>query len=104
MLVLGDSITEHADGHAMGRPCCAPVQSAFEGAFRAYNLSTATLAISGDQSGHLMWRLQHGEWPPVPPRAVILLIGTNDLGASAQVSAFVDIGSRRQQGECCVKI
>lgn len=36
---------------------------------------------AGDQTGHLLWRLVHGEVPKKRvPRAAILLIGTNDLG------------------------
>ena len=36
---------------------------------------------AGDQTGHLLWRLVHGEVPKRrQPMAAILLIGTNDLG------------------------
>jgi hypothetical protein len=36
---------------------------------------------AGDQTGHLLWRLLHGEVPGRrQPKAAILLIGTNDLG------------------------
>lgn len=37
-----------------------------------------------DQSGHLLWRLQHGEvFTHQQPEVIVLLIGTNDLGAAA---------------------
>jgi len=36
---------------------------------------------AGDQSHHLLWRLHHGELHG-SPAAVVLLIGTNDLGAA----------------------
>ena len=36
----------------------------------------------GDQTGHLLWRLQNGETPDSDhqPAAAVILIGTNDLG------------------------
>lgn len=39
------------------------------------------LAISGDQVGHLLWRLSNGEMlTKRAPRAIVVAIGTNDLG------------------------
>ena len=37
---------------------------------------------AGDQTGHLLWRLQNGETPDEAhqPAAAVVLIGTNDLG------------------------
>jgi len=37
--------------------------------------------ISGDFTDHILWRLEHGNLAGPPPKAVILLIGTNDLAA-----------------------
>jgi lysophospholipase L1-like esterase len=37
--------------------------------------------ISGDFTDHILWRLDHGNLNGPPPKAVILLIGTNDLAA-----------------------
>ncbi len=39
------------------------------------------LPPAGDQSGNLLWRLQHGETPDSEhqPTAAVILIGTNDL-------------------------
>ena len=36
----------------------------------------------GDQTNHLLWRLQNGETPDAAhqPAAAVILIGTNDLG------------------------
>ena len=36
---------------------------------------------TGDTTANLWWRLQNGEVPTAaPPKAVVILIGTNDLG------------------------
>jgi len=36
--------------------------------------------IAGDRTEHLHWRLTHGEGPKdLKPRAVVVLVGTNDL-------------------------
>lgn len=42
---------------------------------------------AGDRTEHLFWRLQNGEGPrDLKPRAVVLLIGTNDLNHVYDVS------------------
>ncbi len=48
----------------------------FRGRYR-----TEALAIAGDQTSHLMWRLLQGESPHGTGASVaVVLIGTNDLG------------------------
>jgi lysophospholipase L1-like esterase len=38
----------------------------------------------GDQAAHLMWRLQNGQLlKRRQPRVIVVMIGTNDLGAAA---------------------
>ena len=45
--------------------------------------SPLVLAISGDQTQHLLWRLQNGEWPSsIPTATVVVMIGTNNLGGA----------------------
>jgi lysophospholipase L1-like esterase len=45
--------------------------------------------IVGDRTDHLLWRLENGNLAGPPPRAVILLIGANDLasGRSPELTA-----------------
>ena len=38
--------------------------------------------ISGDQTQHLIWRMQHEEIDGLNPKVVVLKIGTNNLGAN----------------------
>jgi lysophospholipase L1-like esterase len=66
VLFLGDSLTEWFD------PLVWRDQMAPRGVLNA--------GVSGDRTEHLLWRLQHGNLAGPPPRAVVLLIGTNDLG------------------------
>lgn len=66
VLFLGDSITERWTP-AIWHESLAP-----RGVLNA--------GIDGDRTEHLRWRLEHGNLDGTPPRAVVLLIGTNDLG------------------------
>jgi lysophospholipase L1-like esterase len=66
VLFLGDSLTEGFD----------------EQVWQAHMAPRGVLnaGVSGDRTEHLLWRLTHGNLDGPPPRAVVLLIGTNDLG------------------------
>lgn len=76
VLFLGDSLTEGWDPDAWQRTL-AP-----RGVLNA--------GISGDRTDHLLWRLEHGNLAGPPPRAVILLIGTNDLGSGRSPELTAD--------------
>jgi lysophospholipase L1-like esterase len=94
ILFLGDSITEAFVGTSYGASCAQPnqrcegVPAAWEKGFKfaTTHATGATgmlaLGISGDQTQHLLWRLQSGELPPgLAPPTVFVLIGTNNLGS-----------------------
>ncbi len=66
VLFLGDSLTEGWDPYVWERNL-AP-----RGALNA--------GIGGDRTDHLLWRLENGNLAGPPPKVVVILIGTNDLG------------------------
>lgn len=77
LLMLGDSITQ--DYEEKGPPAWrdfVPVWEHFYGGRGAINLG-----FKGDATSHLLWRLIHGELDAMHPRAAVLLIGANNMGA-----------------------
>ena len=69
VLFLGDSLVEHFHIGA-GAPVWQ-AQIAPRGVLDA--------GVSGDRTEHLLWRLDNGTLAGPAPRAVVVLIGTNDL-------------------------
>ena len=73
---LGDSITQNWERR--GPPDWmdfAPAWQRFYGDRHAVNLG-----FKGDNTGHLLWRMQNGELDGIEPRAAVVLIGANNMG------------------------
>ncbi|KAK9829121.1 hypothetical protein WJX72_004014 [[Myrmecia] bisecta] len=88
LLFYGDSITEHWRGTSMGAPDSTgpSIHDMWNKYFGSYNADV--MAIAADQIEHLHWRLLNGEMPTVhPPRAAVVLIGTNDFEAAGRCGA-----------------
>ncbi len=66
LIFLGDSITAGWGGK----------QDIWEKAFSAYQ--PANFGIGGDRTQHVLWRITNGELEGVKPKAVVLMIGTNN--------------------------
>lgn len=76
LLFLGDSITDAwgGEGHSPKSAGANVFAKEFE------RLKTANFGIGGDQTQHVLWRLQHGELEGIHPKVVMLMIGTNNTG------------------------
>jgi beta-glucosidase len=44
------------------------------------SLHAANIGIAADRTQHVLWRLDHGEIDGLKPKAVVLMIGTNNTG------------------------
>lgn len=84
LVFLGDSIT----AGWVRQPAI------WEKAFGAYD--PVNFGIGGDRTQHVLWRIENGELEGIRPKAVVLMIGTNNAGADSAediargVSAIVD--------------
>jgi lysophospholipase L1-like esterase len=45
-------------------------------------LHAANFGIGGDRTQHVLWRIENGELEGYKPKAAVLMIGTNNLGAN----------------------
>ena len=99
LIWLGDSITQNFE--RTGPPeyfDFQPVWQRFYGGRRAVNLG-----FKGDATSHLLWRMTHGELDGIAPKAVVILIGANNLGLAhwptpdniAGIEAVVDLARRK---------
>ncbi len=71
LLFLGDSIT---DGWRGGG------KAVWEKNYGS--LKAANFGIGGDQTQHVLWRLENGELDGIKPKLAVLMIGTNNLGGN----------------------
>ena len=76
IVFFGDSLTEGWD------PAAWQQKMAPRGVLNA--------GVSGDRTDHLLWRLEHGNLAGPTPKAIILAIGTNDLGSGRSPEASAD--------------
>jgi lysophospholipase L1-like esterase len=68
VIFLGDSITHGWEGQKAWQE--------YFGSFKPVNLG-----ISGDQTGHVLWRITDGhELDQLKPRAAVIMVGTNNTG------------------------
>jgi len=74
LLLAGDSITDWWIGQN-GTPT---------NAYTKYfgNIKTADFAIAGDKTQGVLYRLQNGEGQGFQPKAIMLMIGTNNIGSN----------------------
>ncbi|MDR1480063.1 MAG: GDSL-type esterase/lipase family protein [Planctomycetaceae bacterium] len=75
LLMIGDSITHGWDGAGV------EVWKKSYTPFKPINLG-----ISGDQTQHVLWRLDHLPLTKIKPKAAVIMIGTNNAGSNSSTS------------------
>jgi len=68
LLFIGDSITHGWEGQV-------ELWNKYYGKRNAVNLG-----ISGDETSHVLWRLDHGNIDGISPKLAVIMIGTNNAG------------------------
>lgn len=85
LVFLGDSITAGWGGNG---------KDVWAKSFDSY--VPANFGIGGDRTQHVLWRIQNGELETIKPKAVVLMIGTNNVstdsaeGIAKGVTAIVE--------------
>jgi len=77
IVFIGDSITHLFEGHPNWFDRGEAVWRKFYGKRKALNLG-----FGWDRAQNVLWRLANGEFAGQTPKLVVLLIGTNNLGAT----------------------
>jgi beta-glucosidase len=80
LVFMGDSITDGWRGE--------PQKQIFRRNFGKYNAYNT--GISGEQTQHLLWRIEHGEVDGISPKLVEIMIGTNNLGGRQTPAQTID--------------
>ena len=90
ILFLGDSITDlwNVEADPQGNPGGKRVFNKYFG-----DVKVANFGISGDTTQGVLWRLQNGEGKAHKPKAVMLMIGTNNTGGSSGAEIAEGIGA-----------
>lgn len=78
VLLVGDSIIQQW-GSVLERK---PLNAAWQRRFGGYR--TVNLGLAGDKTQNLLWRLDHGGVAGIQPRAIVLLIGNNNMFFTAE--------------------
>jgi lysophospholipase L1-like esterase len=79
LLFVGDSITEGWGANTVWQKTYAPRKA-------------VNIGIGGDTTQNVLWRITNGELEGLSPKAVVLLIGTNNFGLHGDAPADVAKG------------
>ncbi len=83
VVFLGDSITAGWAGNG-------------KEVFKEYaKYNAANFGIGGDQVQHVLWRVENGEFEGIKPKAVVLMIGTNNVGNPAHTPELIANGIKK---------
>lgn len=83
VVFIGDSITHSWESHGKGRQ---QWDAYFAGApYKALNLG-----YNGDRTEHVLWRIANGELDGYEAKAVVLMIGTDNIGSRRAAETPID--------------
>lgn len=88
LIMLGDSITHGWENEG---------KEVWEKYYAAR--SPLNIGFSGDRTENVLWRLQHGEVDGLSPKAVVLMIGTNNAGHRQENPEYIANGIEAILGE-----
>ena len=90
IMFLGDSITDlwNVEADPQGNPGGKPAFDKYFG-----DAKVANFGISGDTTQGVLWRLQNGEGKAHKPKAVMIMIGTNNTGNASGEEIAEGIGA-----------
>ena len=85
VLFMGDSITDFWRNSGGRAGTNGVIASAGKAVFDKYfgSMKVANFGIAGDTTQGVLWRLQNGEGQGIKPKAIMLMIGTNNGGANS---------------------
>jgi lysophospholipase L1-like esterase len=87
LLLIGDSITHNYDKAEPPNQNFQPIWQQYYAPRKALNLG-----FSGDTTGNVLWRLDHGEVAGLHPKLAVVLIGTNNTGYFGQTAEQTEEG------------
>ena len=73
----GDSITDYWGRNTIAQPYRANFDKYFGG------WKAADFGVAADRTENVLWRITNGELDDVKPKVIVLLAGTNNVGAGA---------------------
>ena len=83
VVFLGDSMTAGWNGE----------KALFEKEYGQYK--AANFGIGSDRVQHVLWRVENGEFEGIKPKAVVLMIGTNNAGNPAHTPELIANGIKK---------
>jgi len=97
LVFFGDSITHNWDSESDGRNC--PGAATYDELRKTYSI--LDIGYSGDCTQHLLWRGENGELDGYKAKCVMLMIGTNNGGDSAEdvaegIRRILDLIAKKQ--------
>ncbi len=85
LLFIGDSITAGWAGKDR--------QHIWEAYYGKNN--PANFGIGGDQTQHVIWRIENGELDGITPKVTVLMLGTNNTGATGNTAAEIAAADKK---------